>query len=450
MPTNDHKLSVFLCHSSQDKPVVRELRQRLMVAGWIDPWLDEEKLLPGQDWDAEIEAAVDAADAVIVFLSKNSVAKEGYVQKEIRRILNKAEEKTENTIFIIPLRVDDCAMPKSLRKYHYQDYFPSSKVEWAYERLVGSLQIRADRLKTMTMGPQEYPGKEEIVEVGTGMQEHHPVNESDKDIPAESKETKERKENNLLLEVERKASLKEKRLIRKRGQGKTDQAGGDRQNGKSEGGESIQLIEATESALHVDEASQGNLEVFQWDSDTTGFPMIYVDPCGLWMQVLPVTRYQFSIFARDVNLPKLPTRRKDHLEDYFATGLSYKEARAYARWCGSNYELSDVQTWKQAYEWLKTKPVQARPGNWQELSKPAWQLWNMILQVNSPISLLDQTLMKEGVLEWVDDLNSVPNREGGMGKPFRNLWQVLRAPTDSPVHPRSDLSAFGLRLFRRK
>ena len=46
MPTTDRKLRVFLCHSSQDKPIVRELYQRLLAEGWIDPWLDEEKLLP--------------------------------------------------------------------------------------------------------------------------------------------------------------------------------------------------------------------------------------------------------------------------------------------------------------------------------------------------------------------------------------------------------------------
>jgi len=38
------KLRVFLCHASQDKPIVRELYQRLFAEGWIDPWLDEEKL----------------------------------------------------------------------------------------------------------------------------------------------------------------------------------------------------------------------------------------------------------------------------------------------------------------------------------------------------------------------------------------------------------------------
>jgi len=51
MPTTDRKLRVFLCHASQDKPIVRELYQRLDAEGWIDPWLDEEKLLPSQDWN---------------------------------------------------------------------------------------------------------------------------------------------------------------------------------------------------------------------------------------------------------------------------------------------------------------------------------------------------------------------------------------------------------------
>lgn len=50
----DRKLRVFLCHSSQDKPIVRELYQRLIAEGWFDLWLDEEKLLPGHNWNLEI------------------------------------------------------------------------------------------------------------------------------------------------------------------------------------------------------------------------------------------------------------------------------------------------------------------------------------------------------------------------------------------------------------
>ena len=59
--------------------MVRELYGQLLAKCWIDPWLDEEKLFPGQDWDMEIEKAVEAADAVLVCLSNNSISKEGYV-----------------------------------------------------------------------------------------------------------------------------------------------------------------------------------------------------------------------------------------------------------------------------------------------------------------------------------------------------------------------------------
>ncbi len=55
MPNEQRFLKVFLCHASQDKPAVREVAQRLFAEGWIDPWLDEKKLLPGQDWRLKIE-----------------------------------------------------------------------------------------------------------------------------------------------------------------------------------------------------------------------------------------------------------------------------------------------------------------------------------------------------------------------------------------------------------
>jgi glycine cleavage system H protein len=151
------KLSVFLCHASQDKPVVRELYQRLNASGWVDPWLDEEKLLPGMDWDMEIEKAVEAANVVIVCLSNSSISKEGYVQRELRYVLDIALEKPEGTIFIIPLRLDDIQPPRRLRGWQYVDYFPSAKRNWAYERILASLQIRAQALGMETQRKAETP-----------------------------------------------------------------------------------------------------------------------------------------------------------------------------------------------------------------------------------------------------------------------------------------------------
>jgi len=143
--TTNRPLRVFLCHSSNDKPVVRELYQKLRAEPWIQPWLDEEELYPGQDWDLEIEKAVIAADAVIVCLSGNSVTKEGYIQKEIRKIIDVADEKPEGTVYVIPIRLEVCMPPRRLARWQYVDYFEGQR-ERAFQRLLVSLNRRADGL----------------------------------------------------------------------------------------------------------------------------------------------------------------------------------------------------------------------------------------------------------------------------------------------------------------
>jgi hypothetical protein len=144
--SENRKLNVFLCHASQDKPIVRELYQRLLAENWIDPWLDEEKILPGQDWNLEVEKAVETADVVIVCVSSISAAKEGYVQKELRRILRVAEEKLDGAIFILPVRLDDCEKPRQLKDKQFLDYFPVERRYSAFEKLNLSLRIRKDAL----------------------------------------------------------------------------------------------------------------------------------------------------------------------------------------------------------------------------------------------------------------------------------------------------------------
>lgn len=142
MKLNDGKLKVFLCHASQDKSTARELYGLLGAESWLDPWLDERNLLPGQDWNMEIEKAVESADVIIVFLSRTSVSKNGYIQKELRQVLDVALEKPEGGIFIIPVRLDDCEIPRRLRNWQYVDYFPKENNEFAYSKILASLKLR--------------------------------------------------------------------------------------------------------------------------------------------------------------------------------------------------------------------------------------------------------------------------------------------------------------------
>jgi hypothetical protein len=136
--SNPRPLRVFLCHSSTDKPAVRELYQRLKADGFA-PWLDEEDLLPGQDWQREIPKAVRNSDIVIVCLSPSSINKAGYVQKEIKFALDVADEQPEDYIYIIPLRLVECAVPERLRRLHWVNMFEQN----GYTKLVRSLSFRA-------------------------------------------------------------------------------------------------------------------------------------------------------------------------------------------------------------------------------------------------------------------------------------------------------------------
>ncbi len=166
--TNNRPLRVFLCHSSHDKPVVRELYQKLRAEAWLQPWLDEEELYPGQDWNFEIEKAVESADVIIVCLSKGSTTKEGYVQREIRIALDYADYKPEGTLYIIPVRLEECEPPRRLRVWHYADYFEGQR-ERGLQRLLVSLKRRADGLRLIFEEPaiQEIKPTEEKKPVPT-------------------------------------------------------------------------------------------------------------------------------------------------------------------------------------------------------------------------------------------------------------------------------------------
>jgi len=134
-------LQVFLCHSSDDKSFVRNLYNRLEADGF-DPWLDEKKLLPGQDWQLEIKKAVSNSDIVIVCLSQASINKRGYVQKEVKYALDAADEQPQGTIFLIPLKLEECEIPERLGQWQWVNYFEDN----GYEKLLLSLKHRASEI----------------------------------------------------------------------------------------------------------------------------------------------------------------------------------------------------------------------------------------------------------------------------------------------------------------
>lgn len=126
---------VFICHSSGDKERVRKL-YRALKSDNVKCWFDEQDLLPGQDWEYEIGKAIRASRYVLVCLTAASINKAGYIQKELRRVLDVADEQPEGSTFIIPVRLEDCEIPERLRRWQWVDLSSQS----GYERLLQALK----------------------------------------------------------------------------------------------------------------------------------------------------------------------------------------------------------------------------------------------------------------------------------------------------------------------
>jgi hypothetical protein len=115
---------VFVAYVAEDRLRALRLYDALEAAGFA-PWMDVRKLLPGQNWPRAIEGAIEASDFFIACFSENSVRKKGGFQAEIRYALDCAREVPLDEIFIVPVRLDGCRVPRVIqREYQYIDLFP--------------------------------------------------------------------------------------------------------------------------------------------------------------------------------------------------------------------------------------------------------------------------------------------------------------------------------------
>ena len=137
------EVKIFLAHANEDSERVKELYRKLKSAGY-SPWLDKIDLIPGQQWKTEIPKALKQSDIFIACLSKTSVQKRGYIQSEFRLALQQAAEMPAETIYLIPLKLDECSIPEleqpqygvRLSDYHWLDYWE----EGAFEKLLTAIE----------------------------------------------------------------------------------------------------------------------------------------------------------------------------------------------------------------------------------------------------------------------------------------------------------------------
>jgi len=110
---------IFLCYAKEDKARVEEIYLAMRSAG-LRPWMDKpprpyglEGIKAGSPWQTEIRKTIQRSSYFLAFLSRVSVEKKGFVQREYRYALKQMEEIPSGRIFLIPVLLEkNCPVPE--------------------------------------------------------------------------------------------------------------------------------------------------------------------------------------------------------------------------------------------------------------------------------------------------------------------------------------------------
>lgn len=108
----------FISYAKEDIKQVAAISSDLSNNG-ILPWFDKEMLLPGDDWQNRIEQAIEEADYFLLFMSSQTIDRNGFKNRELQLALYQQSLRPEGKKFIIPILIDDCKPPRDLSGLHW-------------------------------------------------------------------------------------------------------------------------------------------------------------------------------------------------------------------------------------------------------------------------------------------------------------------------------------------
>jgi TIR domain len=109
---------LFLCHSSQDKPFVRQVRNDLANAGH-NTWIDEFEIKVGDSIVEKINSATEIADGLIFFLSEASM-NSSWVKREWQSTLYRYLSGSKTKVY--PALIEECDIPPILSDIKFADF----------------------------------------------------------------------------------------------------------------------------------------------------------------------------------------------------------------------------------------------------------------------------------------------------------------------------------------
>jgi hypothetical protein len=150
-PATKSQVTVFISYAREDPDAAKRLQKDLKDAG-LNPWLDKESLIAGQNWKISVKNAIKKSRYFLPLFSSVS-KKRGYVQREFKHALEAFDEFPESQIFVIPCRLDDCDIPyDKLKDIEYVDLFPNW--EEGMRRILQAMEVppEGDRGEHKTTG----------------------------------------------------------------------------------------------------------------------------------------------------------------------------------------------------------------------------------------------------------------------------------------------------------
>ena len=112
--------TIFISHSSKDKPTVRRLVNDLQRRG-ISVWFDEYEIKVGERFVDKIQKGISESKYIGIWITRNAISS-GWVEKEWQSRLS--EEISKRNTVILPLLAEDCydLIPTFLADKQYADF----------------------------------------------------------------------------------------------------------------------------------------------------------------------------------------------------------------------------------------------------------------------------------------------------------------------------------------
>lgn len=111
---------VFICHNSDDKPIVRKINEDLKTKQGLTTWIDEDDLRPGLPWQEELEKQISVIGAVAVFVGESGIGP--WQNRELRAFI---DEFVRRGCPVIPVVLPGCKsipqLPMFLKQFTWVD-----------------------------------------------------------------------------------------------------------------------------------------------------------------------------------------------------------------------------------------------------------------------------------------------------------------------------------------